>query len=388
MDRYKRRIVFNAVAALLAVVLTVTVALLSRDTAFSEKATRTVTFAFTNSLGRISSALPFSLFELLVAIAVVAAVALVVKCIVKLAKREFMRGLCAFSTLAATVLCVVSVYMLDTSFAYNREKPPLDIYRNGDLTEEQQLDAIDGFMTDFLDIAYSLERDEDGMPVCEYSVSDISRMIAEEYAKLDDDYYCDYVPVAKGMAASALMSELSLIGITFTPIGEANVNKQAPVSDMIFTTAHEMAHAMGIMREEDANLVAAYVLINSDNDLLRYAAMMEYYGRLLNVVELLDKEKYAEYVETVKESPIATEAALGSQFWQSKGTFNAISGFFNNIYLKLNGQNLGTGSYNDGNFWEVTPSGPDEDGNVTYDIVLSDIQLTLMTRYAAKPQTD
>lgn len=382
MDKYKRRVVFNGIAAFFAVALMVTVAILSRDTQLSEKATRTVTYAFTNSLGRLSSALPFSLFELLVAIAVIVALYLIIKAIALLAKRRFFAGLCSFTTLVATVLCVVSVYMLDTSFAYNREKPPLDIYANGDLTEEQQLDAIDGFMTDFLDIAYSLKRDENGLPACDLSVEDISRMIAEEYAKLDDDYYCDYIPVAKGLTASALMSELSLIGITFTPIGEANVNEQAPVSDRIFTTAHEMAHAMGIMREEDANLVATYVLINSDNDLLRYAAMMEYYGRLTSLVELLDAEKSVEYENAIKESPIATEASFEFKFWMSTGSFYKLSEFFNNLYLRFNGQDLGTGSYNDGNFWEVTPSEPDDDGNVTYEIELSDIQLVLLTRYA------
>lgn len=382
MDKYKRRVVFNGIAAFFAVALMVTVAILSRDTQLSEKATRTVTYAFTNSLGRLSSALPFSLFELLVAIAVIVALYLIIKAIVLLAKRRFSAGLCSFTTLVATVLCVVSVYMLDTSFAYNREKPPLDIYANGDLTEEQQLDAIDGFMTDFLDIAYSLERDENGLPACDLSVEDISRMIAEEYAKPDDDYYCDYIPVAKGMTASALMSELSLIGITFTPIGEANVNAQVPICDRIFTIAHETAHAIGIMREEDANLVATYVLINSDNDLLRYAAMREYCGRLLSVVQLLDNEKYEEYDKAIGESPVGRESYLELKFWQSKGAFNGLSEFFNNIYLKFNGQDLGTGSYNDGNFWEVTPSEPDDDGNVTYEIELSDIQLVLLTRYA------
>ena len=185
------------------------------------------------------------------------------------------------------------------------------------------------------------------------------------------------------MVSSALMSELYLIGITFTPIGEANVNKQAPATDVIFTTAHEMAHSIGIMREEDANLVATYVLINSDNDILRYAAMTEYYGRLLDVVKLVDEEKYAEYEKTISESPVMKESDAELKFWMSKGMFNEISEFFNNIYLKFNGQNLGTGSYNDDYFWEVTPSDPYDVCNVTYDIKLSDIHLTLLTPYAA-----
>lgn len=384
MSRYSRRTIFNAVVTVLAVAMMIAVAVLCKDTELSEKATRTVTFAFTNSLGRLSSALPFSLFEVLVAVAVVAALALVIKAIVMLAKRRFSAGLCSFTTLVATVLCVVSIYMLDTSFAYNREKPPLAICENGDLTKEEQLAAADNFMRDFMDVSYSLERDADGFPVCDYSASELSELIAAEYAKLDDDYYCDFVPKAKGMASSALMSELYLIGITFTPIGEANVNEQAPVCDRIFTTAHEMAHSIGIMREEDANLVATYVLINSDNDLLRYAAMLEYSGRILDLVEVLDPVRYEQYRTDISASPVPDEYSGENKFWTSKGAFNKISEFINDIYLKFNGQDLGTGSYNDGNFWEVTPSDPDDDGNITYEIVLSDIQLVFLTRYGTK----
>ena len=382
MDKYRRRMIFNGVMSALAVILIVTVALLSRDVALSEKATRTVTFAFTNSLGRLSSALPFSLFEVLVCIAVIAAIFLIIKGIVHLAKRETARGLCSFTTLVATVLCVVSIYVLDTSFAYNREEPPLDVYENGELSDEEILAASDAFFNDFIALANSLERDENGFPVCDMSVEEISELIRKEYAKPDDAYYDVYVPKAKGMISSALMSELYLIGITFTPIGEANVNEQAPVSDRIFTIAHEMAHSIGIMREEDANLVATFVLINSENDLLRYAAMMEYSGRITDIVRLLDEEKCADYEKALNESPVYYEYSQEVKFWKSKGMFNKISEFFNNIYLKFNGQDLGTGSYNDDNFWEVTPSDPDDDGNITYEIELSDIQLVLLTRYA------
>ncbi len=382
MDKYRRRMIFNGVMSALAVILIVTIALLSRDVALSEKATRTVTFAFTNSLGRLSSALPFSLFEVLVCIAVIAAIFLIIKGIVHLAKRETARGLCSFTTLVATVLCVVSIYVLDTSFAYNREEPPLDVYENGELSDEEILAASDAFFNDFIALANSLERDENGFPVCDMSVEEISELIRKEYAKPDDAYYDVYVPKAKGMISSALMSELYLIGITFTPIGEANVNEQAPVSDRIFTIAHEMAHSIGIMREEDANLVATFVLINSENDLLRYAAMMEYSGRITDIVRLLDEEKCADYEKALNESPVYYEYSQEVKFWKSKGMFNKISEFFNNIYLKFNGQDLGTGSYNDDNFWEVTPSDPDDDGNITYEIELSDIQLVLLTRYA------
>lgn len=383
MDKYGRRIVFNGVIALFAVIVMITVAVLCTDTALSEKATRTVTFAFTNSLGRLSSALPFSLFETLAFIAAAVALLLIIKFIVLLAKRKFRRGICAFTTLAATVLCVVSVYMLDTSFAYNREKPPLDILQNGEISKDEALQASEDFIADFIRTAESLERDANYFPVCTLSVSEMSDMIAAEYAKLTDDYYGDYVPRAKSMAFSGIMSEAHLTGITFTPIGEANVNDEDPITDRIFTIAHETAHAIGIMREEDANLVAAYVLINSSDDLLRYSAMYEYYGRMLEIIKYYGGEKrYSECLDALRKSVIAKEAKSVNEFWQSKGgIFSKISAFFNDLYLKVNGQNLGTGSYDDSNFSDVTQSDPDEDGNVTYEITLSDVQLTILTYY-------
>lgn len=385
MDKYKSRMIFNGVMTALAAALIVTVAVLSRNTELSERATRTVTFAFTNSLGRLSSSLPFSLFELLAFIAAVVAIFLIIKGIVNLAKRRTAKGLCSFTTLVATVLCVVSIYMLDTSFAYNRETPPLDIYENGELSDEEISAASDAFFDDFIALANSIERDEYGFPVCDLSVEEISDLIRKEYEKLDDGYFCDYIPRAKGMFFSSLMSEASLGGITFTPIGEANVNDEMPITDKIFTVAHEMAHSIGIMREEDANLVATYVLLNSENDLLRYSATYSYYTRVLDIVEVLDKDKYEAYRDALyaEDSVIRKEEKAVVEFWKSKKMRLAkISDFFNNLYLKFNGQNLGTGSYNDDNFWEVTPSEPDDDGNVTYEITLSDIQLVLISKYA------
>ena len=381
MSKYSKRMIFNGVIALLAVVLMITVAVLCKDAELSEKATRTVTFAFTEFFGRISSAVPFSVFETFAFIAAAVALFLIIKGIVMLAKRQPARGLCSFTTLIATVLAVVSVYMLDTSFAYNRQKPPLEIYKNGDITDEELLDATNDFMQDFILLSSEIERDNDGFPVCDYSVSELSELIVAEYEKLQGGYYCDYVPEAKGMAFSAIMSESYLTGITFTPIGEANVNKETPVSSLIFTIAHETAHAVGIMREEDANLMAAYVLINSDNDLLRYSAMYNYFDRMLWIMYYLDKDAYEDYASWYDSSLVKREIKAEKAFWETKGAFNAISDFFNNIYLKLNGQDLGTDSYVDSNFSDADPSEPDDDGNVTYALTLSDIQLAFVTRY-------
>ena len=382
MSKYARRMIFNAIMAVLAVALIVAVVVLSADTALSEKATRTVTHALTSSLGRLSSSLPFSLFETLAFIAAAVALFLIVKGVVFLCKRQFLRGFCSFTTLVATVVCVISVYMLDTTFAYNREKPPLNMYSQQDYDKESMLAAADGFMTEFLELANTIERDEEGYPVCTMTVEELSDVITEEYKKLNDDYYCDYIPRAKGMAFSPVMSSAMLAGITFTPLGEANVNKEERISSKIFTIAHEMAHATGIMREEDANLVAAYVLINSENDLLKYSAMYTYYDRITDIAYVYDEEKYTEYTEAVKNSPVSSEIAKTYAFWMEKaGVFSKISSFFNDIYLKFNGQNLGTDSYDDDMFWDVIPSDPDEDGNITYDVQLSDIQLALLSPY-------
>lgn len=386
MNKYAKKCVVNAIICAVAIVIAVVCALLSLSTAISEAAARSVSRGFTYVFGHVVSVVPFSFFEVLVAIAFILAVALIVRGIVFLAKRQTMKGVSSFVTLVTIVLCVVCIYTVDTCFAYNRERPPLDIYENGELENEEYLVAVNNFFEDYFYLASKMERNEDGLTVSDMSVSEISDLIADEYKKLEDDYYSDYIPKAKGMASSGMMSALSLAGITFAPIGEANVNKDMPLVDIVTTTAHELAHTMGIMREEDADLVSLYVLLSSDNELLRYSACTEVYGRMLWIQRYIEGEESVEkYTKDERFESIRKEILACNEYWTSHAVFAGIADFFNNLYLKFNGQNLGTGSYDDSNFSDATDTGElDDDGNVIYDITLSRLQLAVCSIYYTK----
>ena len=117
------------------------------------------------------------------------------------------------------------------------------------------------------------------------------------------------------MLASEFMSQLNLTGITFVPLGEANVNVDVPTYQWVTTAAHELMHAKGVMDEGEANLVSYWLLMTSEDDFLRLCAMVRIAPNLIS---------------------LAPPDALGK-----------LSNFFNDIYLKFSGLS-GTNSYNDG----------------------------------------
>lgn len=382
-DKNVRQIIISSIFAFVAIIVMIVCAVLSQNVDISEYMARKLSTGFTNVFGRVVSLVPFSVFEILALFSAILAVFLIVKTFYHLAKKQKIKSLNTFVALVSIVLCVVSVYYVNTSFSYNRQSPPVPMIDQNELDKSDYQNVIDNFFDDFLSLASSIPRDEKGFPDYDYSAEELSQLIANEYQKLEDDYYSDYIPTAKGMIFSPIMSELSLAGITFAPLGEANVNSDMPISSQITTIAHELAHTMGIMREEDANLVSAYVLFYSDNELLRYAVCYEYYYRVLWIELYLNgEESYQNRLREINSSPVAKELKAEKEFWDQHRTLSKISDFFNNLYLKFNGQNLGTGSYDDGNFSDATDSGEvDDDGNIIYDITLSDLQKMICKRY-------
>lgn len=87
------------------------------------------------------------------------------------------------------------------------------------------------------------------------------------------------VPVKE--SATRLMARLGLFGLYAFPLGEVTVNADCPDGVAAFTVAHEMAHASGFSREEEADAVALLVALDSGDSYLAGAVAEGMLGRLL-----------------------------------------------------------------------------------------------------------
>lgn len=310
--------------------------------------------------GTLSSVFPFSVFEFCVTALILAGVYLVVRFFMDLYGGKFRRIAAGALSIATAALCVLDLYIMSMGFGYYRYAMPLP-QAGGGYDAEQAVAAVEYFLNDYNALAQKFERDENGNVVCPYTFGELSELLIDEYARIYDGYMLEYTPAVKPILNSWLLSDVLIIGITFLPTGEANVNIDAPTTQMVATMAHELAHTKGIQREGDANLISQYLLISSPDDYLRYCGYFETFGQLASAVMLAgDKENYIRLSSAVHPL-IGAERRFAREYWNAQPDITGkIGEFFNDVYLKLNGATNGTGSYDDGNKTDViTPIDPD-----------------------------
>lgn len=330
------------------------------DSAIAEFWTSNIARGWEQAAGTVTSVFPFSVFEFFVCVLVLVGAYLFVRLVINLCRARFKRILTGLLAVAVGAIAVFDFYMMSMGFGYYRA--PMPLYVSGaDYKAEQARAVVEYFLPDYNALADKFERDENGCVIPPYSFGELAKRLKKEYGKLDDDYFFSYTPSGKPIVNSWFLSAVNITGITFLPTGEANLNTLTPPSYATFTLAHEIAHTKGIQREGDANIIAQYILLNADDDYLRYCGYYKAFFDLVGAVSLAgDNEGWLELYKKINPLVFA-ERRYENSYWASQPTFMRDLGeFFNNIYLIFNGADNGTGSYTDGNKTDtVTPVDPD-----------------------------
>ncbi|MBR2970338.1 MAG: DUF3810 domain-containing protein [Clostridia bacterium] len=368
---YKRKAIRLLIAAgVLAAILALLLILRSIQSV-SEWMASVVSRRWIEAASRIFGLLPFSVYELFLYVAIISLIVLVVMAIVCFCHKNKARGVSFLLTMVVIVLSFGNVYTLSAGFSYYRTDVDIPKCEKTFFTQEDKdfvVRLAEEFFADFNEVGRAVERDEDGRTVLPYTISELSDVFAEEYKRLDSDYFSDYTPKAKAILSKNIMSHMHITGVFFAPFGEANVNPLTPDCSMPVTMAHELAHAKGVMREDEANLVAYWVTVTSDDPYLRYSGYRACYSYMFNIVAYFDSDKANELYANIDEC-IKKEWTLTGEFWSQFTLLHDIAEWFNNVYLKLQGQKEGTGSYNESVIppgeVEIPGGGESTEGGVT-----------------------
>ena len=112
-------------------------------------------------MGRVTSLLPFLLYEIIVALLIIYLIYFVVKFIRLLIKKRFLKATKRILSLAVAALCLVLLYNSTASFAYNRE--PLNLNLTEEKPDAERVYAIaQHVLNDYNALAQSFERDAQG----------------------------------------------------------------------------------------------------------------------------------------------------------------------------------------------------------------------------------
>lgn len=332
------------------------------------------------AVGAVTSLLPFSLYEILVAAAVALLIAFIVKSILRLKRRHFAKLANGFASLAVIVLSVIVLYNMTASFAYSRQSADLKL--SGRTPEKEQVpDIAYHFLQDFNSLAESLERDGTGSVVVPYTFGELSTLCKVEFSRLEGDFFNSHITDAKPLLLSPLVSYFGITGVFFAPTSEPNINTNSPNSQLAVTMLHEMAHSSGVMRENEANLIAYYLALSSENDFIRYSGYMATMGQMsAAVLYTAGNKAYQDFYGSYSDKIVA-EQRYNREFWSDySSVIDDVSSFFNDLYLKLSGIKEGVSSYH--NDYEIIDSGEqDEQGEPIFEIHYSLIQRIYFTVY-------
>lgn len=156
----------------------------------------------------------------------------------------------------------------------------------------------------------------------------------------------DYMK-AKPMLSSSFMSKVGVKGYMGPFFTEFNLNRNLPFISYPSTYAHEMAHALGITSEAEANLYAYLICIASEVPEIRFSG---YYSLFTYVIgsakRLLSTEDFQTWLDSVdpKIKQLYNEQYA---YWQS--LYDPVIGDIQervyNVFLKGNNISSGTANY-------------------------------------------
>ncbi len=317
----------------------------SRD--FCEGYSRTIVRAYTFIYGNIASWFPFSFFELFIFGTIAYFVAFIVFFVQRTKKEGIKNSYHMLLRLSIVVMSILVIYQGTAGMEYSRK--PVEIPQHTELiaNPKDYKEISMKFVNEFNECASKMKFREDGALQAPYGYDVLIEKLKIEFSKFDSEYLSSFTPKAKPLYLTGwFYRAMSISGVTFTPTGEANFNVLDPDGILPFTIAHEMAHIKGAMPEEDANLVAAYICLNSDDPYIRFSGFNETIWSLASLVQATNvKEDLNEFYSKI-DARIYANNAYENDYWTKYAVFQKISDWFNDLYLKYNNDN-GTISYSD-----------------------------------------
>ncbi len=143
-----------------------------------------------------------------------------------------------------------------------------------------------------------------------------------------------------------VMSRLGLSGFYFPFTGEPSINGQLPGAVIPSVMAHEMAHQRGIAPEDEANFLAYIACRESGLPAARYSGALHAFRLASSALYRVDPELHAETVRGLLERGPVYDLRAISRFWsRHSGPVSEVAHRANHAYLQMNTQREGVESY-------------------------------------------
>ena len=294
------------------------------------------------------SLIPFSLMEILVVSWGVLVAVNLIKAIRFAIQKKVKPSLKSLQYSMITLLVMTNLYLATAGMAYRRQPVMIPQYQQNVLYTEY-LNIVEFYADRFNASSTQLTFDDDtGSVINPYSLQQLNTIIHEAFvhANLDSTYFTSYSTKVKPLLTSFLYREFHITGVHFAPSTEATINVLVPDALIPYTMIHELVHAKGVMREDDANLVALYICLLSDDPYLQYSGYFNTFYALLNLTRYMgDASAYGRVYQSLSQN-IRHDYQFQHVYWENYDLLDTFARWVNDTYLRLFGTD-GVSSYID-----------------------------------------
>ena len=358
-------------ALLTIIAFLITALVFKSDAKLAEQWTRHFSKSYVEAFTQLNNQTPFSVTEVSFIVVVISCVVFLAWGFSLLGNKKVWGFIHRLMMIALVITGALTMYTATFGVAYSRATLPLEKYE-GEVVKEEIKDVATYFVEDCNNCLNELDFDDKNEVIVHYSKKELLEKVRKEYKQFTGEYYFETVPTGKPLLSSGFFTSVGIVGMYFSVLGEAHYNTYLTNAELPFDIAHEMAHGIGVAREDDAQLMALYVCLNSDEPLLRYSAYLHTIDRIINLTTYTDNPDDYKEVWSKMDQKFYDNIRYINNHWKGKMFLYDFGNKINDWYLKTFGQKSGTTSYDD------TPTEVDP---VDHKIILSHYQSIYYKNY-------
>lgn len=338
--KYEKIPMWSIVSLSIAAICCILYAVVSLSESFADFFNRYVSSVFRFLFAQITNILPFSIAEALI---------ISIPIILFLSITYLWRYRC--NTRRSTIVSLICIFSIASMFISSFVLTFAAGYKGTSLEKKLGIkaEAIDvndlyksaAYLTDKInELEDEIEFLDNGFSKMPYNLKDMNDKLTEAYDSfcLKYSFINNFNSRLKPVMLSEAMSYAHITGIYTFFTGEANLNVNFPDYTIPYTAAHELAHQRGIAKEDEANMIAFLVSLESDDTYIRYSAYVNVYEYVMNALYRANKDMYREISAKLEKNVYNEQIAYASFFKKyKKSVTSQVSGTINNIYLQSQG---------------------------------------------------
>lgn len=289
---------------------------------------------------KITGILPFSLAEACL-ILIPVFLFLIIRYVWKYRCNSGKSTLVTIVCIVAVVCIFISQFVICFSAGYRGHKLEEKLgLESAEVSKEELYDSAVFLAGELNKLVPRIKYGEDHLSVMPYSLAEMNNKLIDAYDSFakKHDFIWSFESKLKPVLLSEGLSYMHITGVYTFFTGESNINISFPDYTIPNTAAHELSHQRGIAREDEANMMAFLVCMESDDSYIRYSALLSVYEDVLGALNSTDKNLYQKAISKLNVRVKYELAAMYNFFEKYQDSVSSqVSGTVNDFYLQSQG---------------------------------------------------